>query len=185
MFPCTPGRPSTIERDPRLQPGLDFSAMGRVQEPGRAPGGVWAIFCTLAAAGPSETAEPWWCAGGEGVIECPPGRKWPETAYGRPSPHREPPIGASPAPLGGSGGAQDRAKRPQTWKALLGASCTIVRGAKHWGVVDVFGLVLMAKRVVYAHNPSQVESGSIRWLYCTKSGRQVHVVTGTTVTISF
>ena len=27
------------------------------------------------------------------------------------------------------------------------------------------------------HNPSQVESGSIRWLYCTKSGRQVPKVT--------
>jgi hypothetical protein len=45
---------------------------------------------------------------------------------------------------------------------------------------------LMANGVIYAHNQSQVESGSIRWLYCTKSGRQVHVVTGgTTVTICF
>ena len=50
--------------------------------------------------------------------------------------------------------------------------------------MDVFGPILMAKRVVYARNPSQVESGSIRWLYCTKSGRQVHVVTGGTRVIN-
>ena len=39
---------------------------------------------------------------------------------------------------------------------------------------------MMANEVVETHNQSKVESGSIRWLYYTKSGCQVQKVTVTT-----
>ena len=43
-----------FERGPWLQPGLDFSVAGVVEEPARAPGGVWTIFYTFPAAGKSD-----------------------------------------------------------------------------------------------------------------------------------